>query len=1311
MLKFASGVCFSTKNEISTLQPFPSRFAPILTVLLAFLLSAFPATAQLAGTGAISGTVTDPTGAAIPGATVTAVNVDTNLKTVRTSTGAGDYDITPLLPGNYTVTFAAKGFEAYVQQNVTVNALSTVPLTVKLTIGAADQSVTVSAAPPVISTTDATLGGVMDNEMYSNLPLQMGQGGNADQRRATDFEYLMPGVQGNFTSNNSTSNSGIVNGSGPTGGVSDIYVDGVDLPEADQVGDPRFTWTAIGVDAVDSFQVQTAGISSQYGGQGMQNYTIKSGTNGYHGSIYEYNRNTLFDAWQFQNKIPTLNAQGVTIPGGIKPREIQNEFGIVVNGPIIKDKLFLFGNYGQYRYQHGATYAPVTIPIAAELGYTQTGQALGYADFTAYSAPAAQGGSGAGIYDPATQTPGCSTCTRAQFMGMKNGIATPNVIPGNRISQAASVYNKFLLPYEPLTNQTLLANNLVFGTPTGLSNWYSTGSIDYDQSAKHRMRFLIAFGRQAATGLNSTSGLLPPFNTSQIYNPVTTVDMLRDTYTITDHIINQAAIAFGRYQSDSVGPNRQPQYSATNAGILNMPSGQASDGFPSITWSGSFDNPGTWGGYAWNNKINNTYNVTDNLQWVKGKHNFTFGAQLVETQFDYYKVVSPSGPMGFQFASTQTANYTTGSSTNSNAGYSVASYMIGAVNSSSDTVNSPGLGTRWLDPSMWAEDDWKVRSNLTLNIGLRWDIFPSIHEVHNIFTYLNPTGANSVTGNLGTLEFAGNSVTGASCNCKNPSPTQYKNFGPRLGMAFTIDPKTVFHASYNVNIARGDWTSGSQSGSPSTLGITPGATAPAGISGAPSFYWDSTQCALGTANGTACGWTGSIVAPAPPAGGTSLAEYGTGETVALGNGTALGMTYFDPYRGARTPQYINWGVGLQRQLTKDMSVSVNYVGSQGHYISGGYVNPARTNRLTTNFATLSGYNLIGTTATPCTPGGATGCGLNGNTTLLGSKATATAIAAVEGQGFTPPNPYTNGQSYYASNGVTGYFTQFPQFSGVSDTTNFNGNTDFHAFELTVRQRAAHGLDFMLNYTFSKSIDDVGTFRLNDNPRLDRSLSVTDEPENLTATGVYQSPFGKGKMGGENFIIRALASGWIVSGIFSYHSGTPLVATGSGCGGAPLQQCMPSAVPGVQARQGKYGSNVVANPTASNYYGAQRYINPAAFCVNQPGALATIGTTVTTVNGCVNYVGNGPALYVPGTAQRVGADNVWSMSFYDVDFALKRTFPVYEKMTLQFEVDMLNATNHVVWPALNGGVAGSTLGEVGAPSNFARDFQLSGRFAW
>lgn len=1299
------------------LQPRSVRYALIALCLLISAGHGMELNAQLAGTGAISGTVQDPSGAVVTGATVTATNVGTNVQTTRTTTSAGNYNITPLIPGTYTVSVSARGFQGFKQENITVDALATVGLNIKLTVGQASETVTVTSAPPVLDTTDATLGGVMDNQMYSNLPLLMGQGGSNDQRRATDFEYLMPGVQANYTNGNSTDNSGIVNGSGPKGGVSEVYIDGINLPEADGVGDPRFTWTAIGVDSIDQFQVQTAGYSAQYAGQGVENYSVKSGTNAYHGSIYEYLRNTIFDAWNFTNKVPTLNGQGQTVAGGIKPREIQNEFGIVLSGPILKNKLFLFGNYGQYRNQNGAKYAPFTIPTAAMLGYTPAGTALGYADFRGYAMANSKStncnsstvGTPAGgcidIYDPATQVPNCSSCSRSVFTGMVNGIPTPDVIPASRISKASNYYNQFLLPYERLANQNLYTNNLTYGTPTGLANWYSTGRIDYSQSTRNQLSLIIAFGRQSSTGLNSGSGLRPPFNSSQTYHPVTTVDIVKDAFTISPHLVNQLSIGFGRYQSDSVTPNWSTQYATTTAGIPNMPSGQAAGGFPKITWSGTYSNPAQWGGYSFNNKINNTYSVSDNLQWILGNHNLTLGGQFVAMEFNYVVVVSPSGPMGFQFASTQTAAFTSGTSTNSQTGSAVASYLLGAANSSSTTANVPGLGTRWRDPSFWAEDDYKVNSKLTLNLGLRWDIFPSIQEAHNIFTFLNPNGVNSITGNKGTLQFAGSGDPSTYCNCSSPAPTYYGSIAPRLGLAYAIDSKTVLRGSYDVAYARGNWTDGSQSGSPSTLGFSPSASAPGGISGAPAFYWDATPCTNGTANSVACGWTGSIVAPMPPAGGTSLAEYGTTFTTALGNSGSTTVTYFDPHYGARSPEFENWTFGLQRELNRNMSVTVSYVGSQGHFIGGGAPNPYTTNHLTENYAAMAGYNWNGSTATPCT---ASTCGYgSGVTTLLTSKSTGAALAAASGIGFKPANPYTTA-TYYASNSVYNYYVQFPQYSGVSDTTTFTGNTAYHALEVSLRQRNAHGLDFMLNYTYSKSIDDVGTFRVYDNPRLDRSLSATDQPQNLTGTAVYQLPFGQGHIGGDNFWANAFGGGWNLSGIFTYHSGTPLVATGSGCGGADiLGTCMPNVVSGVNARTGNYGKSITADPSSPNYYAKISYLNPAAFTVNDPGTQAQYGTQV----GQVKFVGNGPELYVPGDAPRIGADNVRSMSFYDMDLGLKRTFAIYENFKLQFEADMSNVTNHVVWGAVNGGVGGTSYGFVTGLSSAPRDVQFAGRLIW
>ena len=1307
-----------------------------IALLFAVILVPHAAIAQMSGTGEITGTVTDSSGAVVGGATVTATLVDQNTSTVRTTTGSGDYTITPLTPGTYSVTVTAKGFETFVQQNVVVDALQTVALNIKLTIGAAQQTITVTAAPPVLETTDATLGAVMDNQMYSSLPLEMGFGGNADQRRATDFAYLMPGVSQSFVgSGNSTDATPAVNGGNPAGGTSEVYIDGINLPEADGVGDNRFTWTAFGVDAVDQFQVQTSGYSAQYAGQGVQNYSIKQGGNQIHGSIYEYLRNTVFDAWSFTSKVPVLLGPSTTActylstpssacaPGGVKPPEHMNENGLVLSGPIIKNKLFLFFNYGDYRFSHGPAPAAQNLPTAAMLGYSTSGSALGYADFSGYSAPTSQGGTGYNIYDPGTQTLNGANYTRAQFTAAGYGTPANNQIPANRISQAAAYINKFMLPYEALASQNTYQNNIVIGYPYGLSNWYTSGRVDYVMSSKNQLSAIIAFGRQASTGPNSsgsTNQLGPPFNNNQSYAPQTTIDILKDTYTINSHMVNQFAAAYGRYKSLSVTPNETSQFASSASGMLLTPPGQASF-FPGITFSGGSDVPVKEGGYDENLKVNNSYTAMDNVQWQLGKHSLTFGGQFVEIQFNYVKNLTDSSPLAITFSNAQTGGFTTGTSLNTNSGAAFASYMLGAVSSSSVTVGVPGLGSRWLDPSFWVQDDYKISQKLTANLGLRWDIWPSIHETHDLWTYLNPTGQNTVTGNLGTLEFAGSGSGSWYSGMHNPSSINYKTISPRVGLAYALDSKTVIRSSYGLSFARGDWTSGSQSGSPSQVGLSPSATAAAGTVSAPSYYWDGTQCSSGNADGVSCGWTGTI-APASSTiptttsttGGTSMANFGTSEFNAVGTAGAQSLVYWDPHYGSKTPEYLNWTFGLERQLTRDMSISVSYVGSEGHFISVSKANGARNNALPLSYAALAGYNVTGGAAVACSGAGCT-TPLLTQTAGSSSSNPMSNVTLAEAAGFTPPNPF-NGVSYYYKNAVNSYFTNFPQYSGISDTTSFVGNENWNALEISIRQRPAFGLNWMLNYTYSKSIDDLGTFRTEYNDRLDRSISNGDQPQSLTASVVYKLPFGKGHMGGDNLAYRWIASDWTITNITSYHSGFPIIITGNGCGGAGvLNQCMPNIVPGMAGRiNGGWGKNITAAPGSPNYFGSTPFLNHSAFTVLAAGTASNYGTSTDTTTTQQTYVGNGPALYVPGNAPRGAALGLFGMGYYDADFGLKRSFPIYHEWALAIEADLVNSTNHVVWNAPNAQVSGSS--EFGTLSSISatpgpRALQLSGRISW
>jgi hypothetical protein len=1045
----------------------------------------------------------------------------------------------------------------------------------------------------------------------------------------------------------------------------------------------------MGVDSVSQFQVLTAGWGAQYGGQGVENFSVKQAGNNFHGAVYEYFRNTALDAWQFASKAPKPNSLGIVQQGGIKPRENQNEYGIVLEGPILKNKLFLFYNYGQYREAAGPTIQAQTAPTCGMMGYSvgtdgNCATPLGYADYSGYAGdtnpllPAGATGAGGSqhIYDPNTQLYNCagtaaSPCARTQFSAIVNGVPRYDAIPASRFSQVANYYNQFMIQssIEKIVNQNAYSSNLLDGYNSGLSNWYQTGRLDYNLSQKNQLSLIVAFGRQASTGFASvqhtvplpvtSNQMLPPFQTNQTYAPQTTVDMVKDVHTISANIVNQFSIGYARYKSASTTDNDAAIYDAANSGLIGMPSGQASNGFPGITFS-SPDQINTEGGYAWNTKVSNSYNVTDNLVWIKGKHNLTMGGQGVRLEYNYIKVATNSGPMGFTFAPTETGGFTGtngAGGVTSATGASFASYMLGGVHASSVTAYYPETGSRYNDFSFWGQDDYKITPRLTMNIGLRWDVFPSYSEVHNQYTYLNPTGTNPITGNLGTLEYAGPGAAGIYSGITR-TPTWFKNIGPHIGMAYSVDQKTVIRASYLLTYAHGNNIGGAANVGPSLLGLTPSAAAPAGLSSAPAFYWDQTNaagasyCSGGTYNGSggvACGWTGSIVAPASAistasGGNGSLATYGTGNT-SLTTGpyakaSSSSPAYYDPYLAGRAPEYGNWNFGIEREITKDMGINISYVGSQGHFISIANAVGARNGYLPESLAAMANYNVSSAgTLTPCSGSACTA-------PLLTQKATAANLALAVGAGFTPPNPFTTA-TFYASNSVNQYYLAFPQYKSITDGTSFVGNSTFNALEISLKQRTAHGLDMMINYTYSKTIDDLGTFRVGDNTRLDRSLSTADEPQNLAGTAVYQSPFGRGHIGGENFFVRALASDWVLSGIVTYHSGFPIAVTGSGCGtGDILNQCMPSVVSGQAGRvNGPYGKLAGAN-TATTFT-SQPYLNPNAFTVATNAAPGTSSPVWTggpvQTNGQFTGVGTGAAFYAPGNAPRVAALNLWGPS--------------------------------------------------------------------
>jgi hypothetical protein len=1193
-------------------------------VALFVTLFAASASAQLSGKGQITGTVTDKTGAVIPGAEVTAINAATQIKVTAKTTAAGDYHFSALDAGIYTVTASAPGFQTLRQENIHVNTTESQVYNPALTVaGAKTEEITVTAEPPQLETSNATLGQTMEQETYSELPVMMGAYGQADQRRATDFVYLMPGVQGNNTNGNATTNVGVVNGSGSRGAAAAVYVDGIPYVRLGGNGDPRYVWSAFSVDAIDQFQVQTTGYSALYEGQGVMNYTIKQGGAKYHGSVYEFLRNTAFDTWGFWGKTPDSVTGKVT-----KPVEHNNEYGINISGPLVpigslKNKLFFFTNYNGYRYS-SANPTPVTFPTKAQ---TQ-------GDFS---------GTGFKIYDPANVYD-CTNVINGQSYAAKcrtqfsdGGVL--NKIPAGRWASVSQNLQSFL----PTTGiGTGLTNNYMSQNATGLNNWSTTSRIDYVISSRDTFSAIGSVGRQASSVPvgQTTSGRNTgpvPYNYGQAYAPKTAVWSLEETHTFNSNLLNQIKWGYARYNGPSYNPDRAPKYAATTMGISGGPVGQVSDAFPIVSFSGT-SAATQWNGTTANSTVAANYTLLDNLQWNVGKHSLTFGGQVAWMLYNVYNATGGSTPITLANAITETSQFsnqnksTTTYTTDTSTGFAYASFLLGQYDKGSFTDYNyhPGYGARARAISAYAQDDWKFNSKLTVNLGLRYDFFPTIREVNNMGSFFNPDLANSVTGLNGGLQFTGFGTN--TCNCSSPANNYFKNFGPRVGLAYQLDSKTVIRSSYGVMFTHGDAVGGLTS----TIGTL-------GYAASPSFSSSKSQS---TMTNFLAGGSGVLPSYTAAAGAASGPTYGTGYTTAI-SAAPSSMTYDDPYMGGRAPEYINWSFGIQRQLTNNLALTASYVGSEGHFLQ---LDNYSARGLYSNLLDPK-YLSLGST--------------------LGTQATAsnswTAICSANN--LTCPGA----SNFTLSKSLSDLLKPHP-FHSTTDAYGYVGNANYHALQTVLNLRNWHGLTGSVNYSWSRSIDDGGYFRSGydiptnaiqnwsgtagsyiSNTRMERTVSTSNQPHHFVATTVYRLPIGKNILA-TNRMERAVLGGFTLAGVFQAYSGSPLMLTSSSCTTNPAVPsssfCPPSYNPnfaGAARINGKWGKGITAaNSTAIKYIDSNAFVATDAYKI--------------------------------GNTSRTAPYNLYGPGNYQLDLSLSRSFPLHltEGSKFEFKAQWYNVTNHTLF---------------------------------
>ena len=1161
--------------------------------------------AQTSGTGSIEGTVTDATGALVSGASVTATNTLTGVDTVSTTTGTGHFVLSLLQPGPYSVTVKAPGFQTIKQEHVIVEALADVQLSPKLAVGETTVSVEVTDQPTMLMTQDVKLGSSINNDTYDSLPLAM----NQSARDPSAFIGLAVGV-----------NSFSVQAAGPStasfnGGQtyqSETYIEGLPMTSAGTESDTRNLAFGVSVEAVEQFQVATTGSEATYEGQGVVNFIVKSGTSKFHGGVYEFFRNTVFDTRGF---FPTS-----------VPIEHQNEFGGSISGPILKDKLFFFANYDGYRFDSAIVPSLQNIPTAAERN----------GDFSAFPNP---------IYDPTTCTATNSSgvcIARAQFS--YKGVL--NVIDPARLSKVAQSFQSYL----PAVTNGAITQNYLASLPNLVNNDSGTLKVDWNLSTRHRIYGIFSRGKYAnpvtgslAAATATTNSTLPiPYTDGRGVIEYATLAQIHDAYVFRPSLVNDFGYGFSRLFIPLTSNTASGNY-PSKAGLTGLPPGVAATGFPDVTFTGN-NIPVSWDGtnsHA-NIEAQSTYTAQDNVLWTKGRHQFTFGFQVQWLQDNDNNPLSGT-QAGFTFGPNETANFNSTGAINTATGLAYASYLLGAVDSSVVTQNAViETGGRYQTYAPYVQDNIQVTPNLTLNLGLRWDIWTPFKEVQNRMSFFNPNIANPVAGNiLGALQFAGNGTD--SCGCATPVKTHYKNFGPRIGLAYKVGNNTVIRAAYGMFYAHAGGVGGRTNGRQglSQIGFNNNGSLGSTVTGQPAYYWDK-------------GYPGNPINPPffNPSYGIGFINATAPGAAAIGSGpgTAQTLVYGDPDKGGQAPQYQDFFLNIQRAFGANMTLSVAYSGSVGRYLPGAGVAGPFTNQIPVKYLPLG--------------------------SLLTSTLSASTIASAAALGFPVAAPFAN---------FTGTIGQalkpYPQYSSLSDPWLDVGTSSYNSLQTTFNRRMSSGLTFMINYTFSKEMDNLAGNRYPGANYLEYSVGALDRKHVLTSTAVYQLPFGAGrKYNTDNTFVRTLISGWQLSGIFTAATGAPLSIGGTCTGGGIIDaSCYPNYTPGFS------GSATLGSKPGTVAQASTAHLNKAAF--------------------------TNPAAYTYGNAARTAPYGLFAPTITDIDASVRRDIQIHESLRFSIQGDVFNLPNTVYFTAPNTTLDSANYGFYAGQANQARKWQLSARLTF
>ena len=1061
-------------------------------VLILILITVTPLWAQK-DAGAIVGLVRDASGAVIAGVKVTVEDVDRGIQLTVSTNDQGEYVASPLRIGRYSVTVEKQGFKKAVAGPVQVNIQDRVGIDLKLVPGMATEVVTVSSERPQLETETSELGQVVDSRRINALPL--------NGRNYAQLALLSAGVAPAEPGSRVETSFGF-SANGARSLQNNFLLDGIDnnanlgdvLNGAAYVVQPS-------VDAIAEFKVQTNSYSAEFGrGNGaIMNAVIKSGSNKIHGDIFEFLRNEKFDA---TNAFDAFGRQPYK----------QNQFGFTLGGPIIKNKTFFFGDYEGLRIRQALPQLS-TVPTPDEIGGNFSGI------LTDTIAPQVDPDSGLPIdgttaldcngnptFDGEIFNTRLTQNNRTDLnpnglcgvpIGTSGGLPT-NIFPEGGIDPLAAR----LAALFPAPNAPQLGDNTFLSDPkrSETENKFDI-RIDHVISGKDNFFARFSYG-------NDSFFLPSPFNNvldGGSFQDGFSENSARglaasEVHTFRNNLVNEFRFGFNHLNSHRLNLNYNVDVSK-QLGFPGVPFGPNIGGLPSISFSDGTTAIGS-SGFLPSIEKQHSYVFSDNLSWTHGRHAAKFGAELRFEQFTIFQPASPRGDMSFG------SDFTDNPASPGSGGEAVATFLLG-IPDGGDITSLHNVDYRRQIYALYALDDFKVTPRLTLNLGLRYELFTTIKEANrqaatfdfNSLSLIVPRGQNQqLTPTLGSEL---NVLRNGSPGLIHPD---LNNFAPRIGLAYQLMDKLVFRGGYGIFYGgqeNGPFSNPSPGFNPPFFDSQNFSTPCSAASANP----DGLDCSISAANS---GLPLNVLSEGFPA--DALTDPNTPNLYSL-----------DPH--LVTPYTQQWHMGLEYQLPHDTVLEVSYAGSRGLKLFAFY-----NGNQTTPTADPSQATAPRRPANSAAPGAPGSCSLD-----------------------TPDNCN-------------------PALDTSIGTFRSNTQSNYNSLQVRLEKRFSHGLQYEAAYTYAHALDNAssaslgsvnnGDFRDQRFPNAEYSNADFDVRHRFVFSYIYDLPFGRGRTFAKTAsgLVNQLVGNWQMSGVFSaatgnYYTATDIVSvSNSDCGGTVGFNC-------------------------------------------------------------------------------------------------------------------------------------------------------------